>query len=218
LTRGTTANLAYVFTRSPKRADPAPGPPPPPELAPHHPNPARRPRPAPPAPPPPPPPPGPPAPPPPARPPRARPPPPPPPRPPPLVPPPAGPWCAQVPALADPERRAYLTEIAAMMDARKDRIGEHAAGHTPPWAINALGPVPGHPLDRLDWQQRASSIGAWRELSGYGDPADPIGPEPATAAPDLRAAWHEALAALGPADGPDVRGLPAGTPLPLRDP
>jgi len=32
LTRGTTANLAYVFTLSPKRADPAPGPRPAPEL------------------------------------------------------------------------------------------------------------------------------------------------------------------------------------------
>ena len=134
-----------------------------------------------------------------------------------LVPQPLGPWSAQVPALADPERRAYTAEIAAMMDARKDRIGEHAAAHAPPWAVNALGPVPGHPLDRLDWQQRASSIGAWRELSGYGHPADPIGPEPVAAAPDLRAAWHEALAALGPADGPDVRGLPDGTLLHLRD-
>jgi hypothetical protein len=46
-----------------------------------------------------------------------------------LVPRPAGLWSAQVPEIADPERRAYLTEIAALMDARKDRIGEHAAGH-----------------------------------------------------------------------------------------
>ena len=99
-----------------------------------------------------------------------------------LVPLPAGPWTAQVHAIADPERQAYVAEIAAMMDARKDRIGEHAADHAPPWAVNALGPVPGHPLDRLDWQQRASSIGAWRELSGYGHSADPIGPEPAAAA------------------------------------
>ena len=134
-----------------------------------------------------------------------------------LVPLPAGPWSAQVPAIADPERRAYAAEIAALMDARKDRIGEHAAGHALPWAINALGPVPGHPLDRLDWQRRASSIGAWRELSGYDHPADPIGPEPVAAAPDMRAAWHEALAALGPADGPDVRGMPDGTLLHLRD-
>ena len=103
------------------------------------------------------------------------------------------------------------------MDARKDRIGEHAAEHALPWAVNALGPVPAHPVDRLDWQRRASSIGAYRELSGYDHPADPIGPEPTAAAPDKRAAWYEALAALGPVDGPDVRGMPDGTLLHLRD-
>ena len=134
-----------------------------------------------------------------------------------LVPLPSRPWSAQVPAIADPERRAFVTEIAALMDARKDRIGEHAAEHALPWAVNALGPVPGHPLDRLDWQRRASSIGAYRELSGYDHPAEPIGPEPTAAAPDKRAAWYEALAALGPVDGPDVRGMPDGTLLHLRD-
>jgi hypothetical protein len=134
-----------------------------------------------------------------------------------LVPLPPGPWSARVPAVVDAERRAYLTEVAALMDARKDRLGEYAARHALPWAIGALGPVPEHPLDRLDWQKRASSIGAWRELSGYDHPTDPIGPEPVTAAPDARAAWHEALAALGPADSPDVRGMPDGRLLHLRD-
>jgi conjugative relaxase-like TrwC/TraI family protein len=133
------------------------------------------------------------------------------------VPLPAGPWSAQIPAIADPERHAYATEIAALMDARKDRIGEHAAEHALPWAVAALGPVPDHPVDRLDWQNRAASIGAWRELSGYQHPTEPIGPEPAAAAPDLRAAWHEAFGALGPVDGPDVRGLPDGILLHLRD-
>ena len=31
---------------------------------------------------------------------------------------------------------------------------------------------------------------------------------PTAAAPEARAAWHEALASLGPVDGPDVRGMP----------
>jgi hypothetical protein len=96
-------------------------------------------------------------------------------------------------------------------------FGEHAAEHALPWAINALGPVPEDPVDRLDWQQRAASIGAWRELSGYDHPTDPIGPEPTAAAPDKRAAWYEVLAALGPVDGPDVRGIPDGRLLHLRD-
>jgi hypothetical protein len=134
-----------------------------------------------------------------------------------LVPRPAGPWSTQLPRIADSGRRHFAVQIAAAMDARKDRIGEHAADSVLPWAVSALGPVPIHPVDRLDWQRKASSIGAYRELSGYDHPADPIGPEPVAAAPDLRAAWHEALATLGPADGPDVRGMPDGTLLHLRD-
>jgi len=134
-----------------------------------------------------------------------------------LVPLPGRPWSAQVPDIADAERRAYITEIAALMDARKERIGEHAAASSLPWAVCALGGVPGDPVTRLEWQRRAASIGAYRELSGYDHLVDPIGPEPVTGAPDLRAAWHEALAALGPADGPDVRGMPDGRLLHLRD-
>ncbi|MFY9934553.1 MAG: MobF family relaxase [Streptosporangiaceae bacterium] len=134
-----------------------------------------------------------------------------------LVPLPPGPWSGQVPPVADPERRAFLTGIAVLMDARKDRIGEHAAERALPWAINALGPVPADSAERLGWQHRASSIGAYRELSGYDHPADPIGPEPATAAPETRAAWQEAAAALDPVDGPDVRAIPDGRLLHLRD-
>jgi hypothetical protein len=133
------------------------------------------------------------------------------------VPLPAAPWSAQVPQIADPGRRAYIRQIAALMDARKDRIGEYAADQAPSWAVAALGPVPAHPVDRLDWQRRAASIGAWRELSGHQHPADPIGPEPVAVAPDLRAAWHEAFAALRPTDGPDVRGMPDGLLCHLRD-
>ena len=45
---------------------------------------------------------------------------------------PSRPWSAQVPAITDPGIRASVTEIAALMDARKDRIGEHAAEHPLP--------------------------------------------------------------------------------------
>ncbi len=134
-----------------------------------------------------------------------------------LVPRPVGPWAAQLSDIVDPDRQEFTAQIAAAMDARKDRLGDHAAEHALPWAVGTLGPVPADPVDRLAWQQRAASIGAYRELSGYHHPADPIGPEPTTAAPDIKAAWHEALAALGPVDGPDVRGMTDGTLLHLRD-
>jgi hypothetical protein len=129
-----------------------------------------------------------------------------------LVPLPARPWSEQVPALADPARQAYVAEIAALMDARTDRIGEHAAEHPPGWATAALGPVPSHTLDRLEWQQRAAVVGAWRELSGYDHPGDPIGPEPVAVAPDARAAWYQALAAPRPGRRRPGRARHAGRP------
>ena len=141
-----------------------------------------------------------------------------------VIPLPPGSWSAQVPAIADPGRRAYAEQIAALMDARKDRIGEHAAEHALPWAINALGPVPEDPVDRLDWQQRAASIGAWRELSGYDHPTDSIGPEPTAAAPDKRAAWYEPWPTSAPSTGPTSAACPTAgcctcaTPTPSRPP
>jgi len=152
LTRGTMLNLAYVFTLSPKRADPVPGPRPAPELTRYD--------------------------------------------------------------LLHSERTGDPGPAAPPVPPGTP-LGVLAAGHDLPWAVTALGPVPAHPADRLDWQQRASSIGAYRELSGYDHSSDPIEPEPATAAPETRAAWQEAAAALG--DGPDVRGMPDGRLLHLRD-
>jgi hypothetical protein len=94
------------------------------------------------------------------------------------------------------------------MDAHTDRIGEHAAGHPPAWAIAALGPVPAHLAGRVARQNRAAAIGTWRELSDYDHCADPIGPEPVAAAPD--ACRLAPGAGRPPADGPDVRGMPDG--------
>jgi hypothetical protein len=74
----------------------------------------------------------------------------------PLVPRPQRSWSEQVPEVADPERGRFLADLAAAMDARKERIGEHAAEHAPGWAVRALGPVPGDPLDRLEWERRAA--------------------------------------------------------------
>jgi hypothetical protein len=133
-----------------------------------------------------------------------------------LVPQPQRPWSEGVPVVADPERLQFLTDLAAAMVARKERIGEHLAEQPPAWAVIALGGVPEHPLDRLAWQRRAAEIGAYRELYGFDHPDEPIGPEPAGDSPEKRAAWHSAFTALGPVDGIDLRALPDGSLLEMR--
>jgi hypothetical protein len=135
----------------------------------------------------------------------------------PLLPQPQGPWASRIPRLPDPARQAHLAEVAAMMDDRTQRLGQHAAQTGSAWAVNALGPVPADEAGRRAWQTKAASIGAYRETYGYGHPADPIGPEPSHQTPDQRAAWHHAFAALGPAGQPDVRAMPDGRLWLLRD-
>jgi hypothetical protein len=135
----------------------------------------------------------------------------------PLVPLPLSPWTEQIPEIADPERQEYVRRLAEAMDQRTERIGEHALHAQPEWALRALGPVPEEPAERLGWQQRASAIGAYRELYGAGDQADPIGPEPAGSSPEQRAAWHAAFAALTRTETVDVRTLPEASLWHMRD-
>jgi hypothetical protein len=135
----------------------------------------------------------------------------------PLVPLPLSPWSERVPEIADPERQEYVRRLAAAMDERTERIGEHAVQAQPEWALRALGPVPDDPAERLDWQQRASAIGTYRELYGAGDQADPLGPEPAGSSPEQRAAWHTGFAALTRTDAVDVRTLPEASLWHMRD-
>ena len=63
----------------------------------------------------------------------------------------------------------------------------------------------------------ASAIGAYPELYGVEDQADPIGPEPAGSSPEQRAAWHAGFAALTRTDTVDVRTLPESSLWHMRD-
>jgi len=135
----------------------------------------------------------------------------------PLLPQPHGSWTRRVPELPDPGRRAYLAQIAAMMDDRTRRLGQYTAQTAPAWATRALGPVPATSTGRRGWEHKAAVIAAYREMYGYDHPGDPIGPEPSRQAPGQRAAWHQAFAALSPAGGPGVRALADGPLWLLRD-
>src|SRR5205814_3901040 len=134
-----------------------------------------------------------------------------------MTPRPTGQWTDRVPQVADQEIRAYLAKLARLMDERRERIGQYAAEHQPTWAVKALGPVPDDPGERDRWQHRAGAVGAYRELFGYDDERQAIGPEPVADHPDKRALWHEAWRALGPADGTDLRDRADGSLWLIRD-
>ncbi len=119
-------------------------------------------------------------------------------------------WAEQVPACGG-DRQRYLEQIATAMDERKDRLGEFAAETSPAWAVAALGDVPADPLDRLEWQQRASQIAAYRELYGWDHETEPCGPEPDGDSPEKRAAWHAAYGAMTRTDEAGMSALPDGT-------
>jgi hypothetical protein len=126
------------------------------------------------------------------------------------VPQPPGSWAGRVPDMGDSELERYMADLAAAMDDRVRRIGEHAARDRPRWAIRALGDVPADPARRAGWEARAAQLGAYRELYGYGADDDAIGPEPGKTSPEARADWHAAFDALGRAEGIDLRGCSDG--------
>lgn len=117
------------------------------------------------------------------------------------------PWSDRVPHLADSERRRFVTELANAMDARRARIGEHAVATEPTWAVNVLGPVPEDPVYRLVWTERASAVGAYRELYGIESDTDSIGPEPVNS-PEARSAWMAAYSAQLQQDPSGLDRLP----------
>ena len=102
-----------------------------------------------------------------------------------------------VPAVVSPAWRKQLARPAQAADVRRRELGAAAAADPPQWAAEALGPVPPDPVGRLDWEHRAGTVAAWRELSGHIDPADALGTAPRPGKPEHHASWRAAWHALG---------------------
>ena len=101
----------------------------------------------------------------------------------------------------------FARDLASVMDARVEALGEDQAAHPAPWALARLGPVPGDPIARAQWTHRAALVAAYREAHGhtYGagpngplDERDAIGAAPPVGARAARAAWFAAHHALDP--------------------
>ncbi len=124
-----------------------------------------------------------------------------------LVPLPERTFGERVPEVEDPEIQEYVRDLAEAQDDRRERLGESAAERAEPWAVEALGPVPEDPVDRLDWEQRAGWVKSYRERFGEDNDQDPIGAEPTNKSPRQRAAWHRAFSAMTGSDTIDFRAL-----------
>ena len=79
-----------------------------------------------------------------------------------LVPLPQGRWSEQVPQVDDLAQQKYVSQLAAVMDARAVRLGAFTAEQAPEWATGALGAVPEEPEQRAGWERRAARArSAW---------------------------------------------------------
>jgi len=70
----------------------------------------------------------------------------------------------------------YLSQLAEAVDDRRRELGTTVAAEQPQWAVEALGPVPDDPADRLEWEHRAGVVAAHRELTDHNDEAQTIPP------------------------------------------
>lgn len=123
---------------------------------------------------------------------------------------------ADVPARTAPARipAHWQAHHDALHEAARDRtrtLGTATAQTPPAWALTALGPVPEDPVARLDWEAKAGTVAAYRELDAWEHPEQAIrGPGMRTDT-EKRALYAEAWDALGrPEGGRDGAGLTDG--------
>jgi hypothetical protein len=106
-------------------------------------------------------------------------------------------WAQWVPQVEDPGWQRYLDALATAADQRFDELGREAAADPPPWATEALGPVPPEGPERTEWKRRAGALAAYRELSEHDDPVAALGPAPKPGQVEAYAAYQNAWRILG---------------------
>jgi len=97
------------------------------------------------------------------------------------------------------EWSAWLHDRADAAEARHRELGAQTAAEPPAWAERALGPVPTDAVQRAEWEHRAGTAAAYRELvahTGNDDGANPLGPAPGAGLPGKQALFRAAHAAL----------------------
>jgi len=106
-------------------------------------------------------------------------------------------WADFTPGVEQPEWRDYLAALATAADERAATLAAQLADAPPPWALDALGPVPDAGSARDAWQERAAVVAGLRELTGHTDEADALGPAPKPGQVEAYAAYRAAWRALG---------------------
>jgi hypothetical protein len=118
----------------------------------------------------------------------------------------------RIPADIDPDHARTLTVLHQHAQHRARTLGDQLAADPPIWAVDHLGPVPAdHTPERQEWIERAGTVAAHREATGWDHPYQAIGVMPGLAATERRA-WHaSAWHALGnPDDTLDETALTDG--------
>lgn len=103
----------------------------------------------------------------------------------------------RVPLTADDSWNNYLSNLAEEADERSRELGGQVAEARPRWATEALGQPPADPMERLDWEDRAGRVAAYREMNRHDDDVDALGPAPKAGQVEHHAAWHSGWRALG---------------------
>jgi conjugative relaxase-like TrwC/TraI family protein len=102
-----------------------------------------------------------------------------------------------IPKVDDPQWRQYLAALADEADRRRRELGRQTADLRPQWAVEALGPVPHEREERAEWEDRAGTVAAHRELTGHDDPATALGDPPNPGQVEAYASWRAAWRAIG---------------------